>query len=79
LMIAAALQQVPPLASVAAALPNAVCAVVDRALSFAKAQRYPDAATMRSDIQARRTGRAPPYVTAVAEGRIQPGDRPSSR
>jgi eukaryotic-like serine/threonine-protein kinase len=79
LIVAAATQQAPPLASVAPAVPPTVCAVVDRALSFDKAQRYPDAAAMRGDIQALRSGCEPPYITAVAEGRIQPGDRPSGR
>jgi serine/threonine-protein kinase len=79
LMIAAASQQVPPLGSVSPAVPPAVCAIVDRALSFPKTQRYPDAATMRSDVQALRSGRQPPYVTAVAEGRIPPGSPLPSR
>ena len=52
LLIAAATQQVIPLAAAAPALPPAVCAVVDRALAFSKAQRYPDAATMRFDVVA---------------------------
>ena len=70
LLIAAATQQAPPLAHEA----RAVAAVVDRALAFKKTQRYPDAAAMRADVKALRTGREPPYVLAVAEGRIQPGD-----
>ncbi len=73
LMIAAATQAVPKLATVAPDLPPAVCAVVDRALAFAKKERYPDAATMRFDVIALSTGREPPYDAAVAAGRIAPG------
>jgi serine/threonine-protein kinase len=47
---------------------------VARALAFAKAERYPDAATMRADVAAFRAGREPPYVLALTEGRIKPGD-----
>lgn len=79
LLIAAATQQAPPLAMVAPFVPPAVCAVVDRALAFAKTARYPDAATMRFDVHALRTGREPPYVAAIAQGRIQPGDRLPTR
>jgi eukaryotic-like serine/threonine-protein kinase len=74
LLIAAATQPVPTLASVAPHVPSTLCAVVDRALVFQKTQRYPDALTMRADIAAIRGGREPPYVTAVAEGRVAPGE-----
>jgi eukaryotic-like serine/threonine-protein kinase len=74
LLIAAATTEAPPLASVAPAVPPAVCAVVDRALAFVKTQRYPDAATMRFDVAALRSGREPPYVSSIAQGRIKPGD-----
>jgi serine/threonine-protein kinase len=74
LAMAATSRAAPPLASVAPAVPPSVCAVVDRALAFEQAQRYPDAATMRGDVAALRSGRDPPYVQAVAEGRIRPGD-----
>jgi serine/threonine-protein kinase len=79
LLIAASTQKAPPLATVAPAMPPGVCAVVDRALVSVKAQRYPDAATMRFDVHALRSGREPPYVLAVAEGRIRPGDRLATR
>jgi serine/threonine protein kinase len=79
LVIAAATQQAPSLASVAPSVPPSVCAAVDRALSFVKTQRYPDAETMRSDVHALRSGCEPPYITAIAEGRIPPGNRLSSR
>ena len=73
LLVAAATYQAPPLASVAPAIPPAVCAVVDRALAFERTERYPDANTMRGDVQALRTGRDPPYVLAIVQGRIPPG------
>ncbi|MGK3996198.1 hypothetical protein [Sorangium sp. So ce1024] len=47
--------------------------MVDRALAFHKAERYPDAATMRADVRAVRAGRLPPYVVAVEEGRVPAG------
>jgi serine/threonine-protein kinase len=73
LVIAAATEQAPPLASVAPQLPPELCAVVDRALAFKKEERYPDAATMRLDVYALRGMKAPPYVLAIAEGRVRPG------
>jgi serine/threonine-protein kinase len=73
LLLAAGTKQALPLATVAPALPPGVCAVVDRAIVFKKAERYPDAVTMRADVTALRSGKEPPYVTAVAAGRIQPG------
>jgi eukaryotic-like serine/threonine-protein kinase len=79
LLVASATQPAPLLAGMAPAVPPAVCAVVDRALAFTKTERYPDAVTMRRDVQALRTGREPPYVCAIAEGRIQPGDRLPTR
>ena len=79
LLVAAATEAAPPLASFAPHLPPAVCGVVDRALSFSKEQRYPDAATMRFDVYALRQGREPPYVAAVARGQVRPGDRMSTR
>jgi serine/threonine-protein kinase len=79
LLIAAATQEVPPLSVVAPFVAPALCAVIDRSLAFAREQRYPDAATMRFDVFAISQGRPPPYVLAVAEGRIQPGERLAAR
>ena len=73
LLVAAATEHAPPLARVAPNLPASVCAVVDRALAFAKTERYPNAQVMRGDVRALRQGKKPPYAEAVAEGRIQPG------
>jgi eukaryotic-like serine/threonine-protein kinase len=74
LLIAAATEPVVPLAHVAPAVPASVCALVDRALAFDRTQRYPDAPTMRADVAAIRTGREPPYLRAIEERRIRPGD-----
>jgi len=74
LLIAASTRPAPPLASVAPAVPPPICAVVDRALAFVKTERYPDAATMRFDVSALRTGKDPPYVSAVAAGTVRAGD-----
>ncbi len=73
MLIAVATEQVPALSSVALDVPAAVGLLVDRALSFTKTTRYPDAHTMRSDVQALRRGAAPTYAQAVAEGRIAAG------
>jgi len=74
-LVAAASQRVPALASVAPTIPPVVCAVVDRALAFHQNERYPDAATARFDVYALRSGKQPPYVLGIAEGRIRPGDK----
>jgi serine/threonine-protein kinase len=52
------------LASVAPDAPADLCLIVDRALAFEIADRYPDAATMQGDVRALRAGRPPPYVAA---------------
>jgi serine/threonine-protein kinase len=51
LLIKMATESVAPLASVAPHLPREVCLIVDRALAFQVAQRYPDARTMQSDVR----------------------------
>ncbi|MBL9021930.1 MAG: serine/threonine protein kinase [Myxococcales bacterium] len=56
----------PRLAEVDATLSPELCAVVDRAVSFRREDRYPDARTMQVDIRAVREGRAPPYATEQA-------------
>jgi serine/threonine-protein kinase len=62
----------PPLASVAPGTPREVCLIVDRALAFDKARRYPDALTMQDDVRAVRRGEPPRY----AETRLAEGDAP---
>jgi len=79
LLIAAATRQAVPLESLAPELPAALCAVVNRSVALEKVRRYPDAATMRADVVAVRQGKPPPYVTAIAEGRVVPGEPPRHR
>jgi serine/threonine-protein kinase len=55
----------PPLTSVAPTLPPSLCAVVDRALAFDRANRYPDARTMKADLEALGRGEPPPYASAA--------------
>lgn len=55
-LIAAMRNQAPPLAEVAPDVPAAVCGVVDRALAFDIAARWPDARTMQAEV--RRAGAA---------------------
>jgi hypothetical protein len=48
--------------------------VVDRALAFEAADRYPDAATMQGDVRALREGGTPPYASqSNAPRSAQPG------
>ena len=53
----------PPLAKLLPQAPAGLCQVVDRALAFEQADRYPDALTMQRDIRALREGREPPYAS----------------
>ncbi|HEY2509272.1 MAG TPA: protein kinase, partial [Polyangiaceae bacterium] len=60
----------PSLASVAPSIPPEVCAIVDRAVAYDRADRYPDAAAMQKDVRAaRRLGKAP---TAVMPAQRKP-------
>jgi serine/threonine-protein kinase len=72
LLVAMATMPAPPLASIATGTPASVCAVVDRALAFLPSRRYPDARTMREDVQAARRGEPPPYATAQSAKGIEP-------
>jgi serine/threonine-protein kinase len=63
LLVKMASNPAPPLAAVAPHLPEGLCLVVDRALAFEKARRYPDARTMQADVRAVRAGSPPPYAT----------------
>jgi serine/threonine-protein kinase len=56
----------PPLASVAKGVPAHVCTVVDRALSFDRERRYPDATTMQADVRAAARGEAPVQAVTAA-------------
>lgn len=62
LLVKMASDPAPPLASVAPHVPAEICLVVDRALAFEKARRYPDARTMQADIRAVRSGLPPPHA-----------------
>jgi serine/threonine-protein kinase len=50
-LILSATSQAPPLATVAAQVPEQVAAIVDRALAFEKESRWPDAATMQFAVR----------------------------
>jgi len=50
LLLAAMTKSARPTADVNASVPRAVAAIVDRALAFDAAKRYPDAAAMRADV-----------------------------
>lgn len=65
LLVAMATKPAPRLAEVAPGVPGAVCAIVDRALAFSQDARYPDAATMRRDVQAVLAGQVPPFALAA--------------
>lgn len=75
-VIAAATEAAPPLASVAPGISPDMAAVVDHALAFVKHHRYPNAELMLADVRALRAGQPPPYVRAIAEGRLRPGQLP---
>ncbi len=73
LLVAMATMPAPPLGSVAKGTPPFVCAIVDRALAFLPARRYPDARTMQLDVRAVRNGQPPPYAAEQAAKGIDPG------
>ena len=54
------------LATLAPDVSPGICAVVDRALAFDRAHRYPDAATMKGDLEAAARGEPPPYDAKAA-------------
>ena len=66
-----------PAARLATVLPGAapgLCSIVDRALAFERARRYPDARTMQQDLRAFAAGHAPPFATE----RLAAGDEPDT-
>jgi len=65
-LIKMATESAPPLAGVAPHLPRGVCLLVDRALAFQAAQRYPDARTMQSDVRDLLRGEMPRAALAFA-------------
>ncbi|EYF07295.1 serine/threonine-protein kinase [Chondromyces apiculatus] len=58
LLLASMTKQAPPLGQVAPGMPLEVCAVVDRALAFARDQRWPDASAMQQAVRHAREVRA---------------------
>jgi serine/threonine-protein kinase len=78
-LVAQASRPPPLLASVAPDVPAPVAAVVDRALAFEKARRWPDARTMRQAIHAaqRVLGEAP-LPRGAAPPAIVVGPRPTT-
>lgn len=64
MIVKMATQPAPPLESVAPSVPAAVALIVDRALAFERARRYPDASTMQSDVRAVLRDQPPPYASA---------------
>jgi eukaryotic-like serine/threonine-protein kinase len=71
LLMKATGQQAPRLLSVKPDVAPNLALVIDRALAFDKAHRYPDAATMLGDVRAVLEGRPPPFASsapAIPEG-----------
>jgi serine/threonine-protein kinase len=62
-----ATEPAPPLAAVVKGVRDDVAAVVDLALAFDSARRYPDAETMQRDVRALRRGEPPPFARARLE------------
>ena len=74
-LVKMASEPAPPLSSVSPETPQNVGLVVDRALRFDKADRYPDAATMQADVRAVRDGKPPPYAIEHLRDPVKaPGD-----
>ncbi len=67
LLVAMATEPAPPLTSVAPHIPEPVARVIDTALAFDRDARYPDARTMRTDVQSLQRGERPPFASARAE------------
>ncbi|HMA97639.1 MAG TPA: protein kinase [Polyangiaceae bacterium] len=72
LLMCMASQQAPSISVVAPELAPTLGAVVDRALAFAKARRYPDALTMQNDVRALIGGQLPAFAAASREREEQP-------
>jgi serine/threonine protein kinase len=68
MMMMAAMNPAPALASMLPGAPVEVALVVDRALAFDRDHRYPDARTMQDDVRALLRRERPPHATALATG-----------
>jgi serine/threonine protein kinase len=66
LLMKQAREPAPPLASILPDVPRGVAMVIDRALTFDREQRYPNAHAMLDDVRAVRKGAAPPNATQLA-------------
>jgi serine/threonine-protein kinase len=62
LLMCMAAEAAPPLLSVVPEAPKGLAQVIDRALSFNKTDRYPDAAQMQSDVRDLLAGRMPHFA-----------------
>ncbi|MEQ9317554.1 MAG: protein kinase, partial [Polyangiaceae bacterium] len=62
MVVAMSSEPAPALSSVCGTVPEGVARVVDRALAFSAADRYPDARTMQGDVQALRRGEEPAFA-----------------
>lgn len=65
LLIKMATMPAPPLGTVVPDVPADLALVVDRALQFDMAHRYPDAATMQGDVRALMRGDRPPFAISA--------------
>jgi serine/threonine-protein kinase len=58
-------EHAPPLATVVPSIPADVALVVDRALAYDRVNRYPDATTMKADVDALIRGERPPFASTA--------------
>lgn len=72
LIAAMATRPAPAFATVCPEAPRDLGAVIDTALGFDRQARYPDAATMRRDVQALRAGHAPPHARSLLAAAAMP-------
>jgi serine/threonine-protein kinase len=77
IVVRAATQPCPPLASVAGDVPPELAAVVDRALSFRREARFPDARAMQEALESANLALYAEPVSASAVGPV-PADRASA-
>jgi hypothetical protein len=68
-LIASATKRAPPVASAAVSVPATVAAIVDRALAYAKEDRWADAAAMHAAVVVALDALGGPEALAIAPGR----------
>ena len=78
LLVLMATTPAPPVLSVAPEVPVDVAAVLDRALAFAKEQRYADAATMQADVRSLLRGEKPLHTDPPRRPTPPPGELATS-